>query len=93
MTILDLPIHVDHSAERISTHNGGATIDFNGNEEQRREAMRFYEQAPAMARALIGEMDPDGHVIACGNGGSSPDDCSPRCRRVVAVLRDAGILP
>lgn len=56
------------------------------------DARPLIAAAPDMARALLSELDPDGHVIACGNGGDSPDDCSPRCRKVTAALRKAGVL-
>lgn len=77
MSILDYPIRVDHEAERISVFDGGATLDFNGNEQLRREAMLFYERSPAAFRLLL----------ALYNGGAvSRDDAG-------AVLRDAGVLP
>jgi hypothetical protein len=52
----------------------------------------LFAAAPDMARALAGELDPDGHVIACGNGGATPEDCSARCRKVTTALRKAGVL-
>lgn len=57
------------------------------------DVARLIAAVPDMARALLGEMDPDGHVIACGNESSNPDDCSPRCRRVTAALRKGGVTP
>lgn len=64
-----------------------------GSAAARDERARFIAAAPDMARALMGDLDPDGHVIACGNGGSDPEDCSPRCRKVTAALRKAVVLP
>ena len=80
MTILDQPIRVDHEAERISVFNGGASLDVNGNEQLRREAMRFYEQWPRAARLL--------QRIA-------EDKRTPveLVASAEAVLRDAGVLP
>lgn len=82
MTILDYPIRVDHEAERITTHNGGASLDFNGNEAQRREAMRFYEQAPKMA-ALLKRLDS-------ANGFDATSTAFMGAVR--NALRDAGVL-
>lgn len=77
MSLIDHPIRVDRVAERISVFNGGATLDFNGNEALRREAMAFYEQTPKMALILR---------ALCSGGGVSKADAE-------AVLRDAGVLP
>lgn len=86
MTILDQPIRVDREAERISVFGGSVSIDFNGNEEKRREAMRFYEQAPAAFRLLL-EM----HAVE-----GLPQTAEYRrslTEQRDAVLRDAGVLP
>lgn len=83
MTILDLPIRVDREAERISVFNGGASLDFNGNEEKRREAMCFYEQAPKMAD-LLKRLDSSNGFDATSTA---------YIVAVRTVLRDAGVLP
>lgn len=80
MTIIDYPIRVDREAERISVFNGGASLDFNGNEAQRREAMRFYEQAPEAFRCLL-------DFYKNYEMGAGPD------ARMEAILRDAGVMP
>jgi len=96
MTILDYPIRVDREAERISTHNGGASIDFNGNEAQRREAMRFYEQAPRAMRLLLGLAEVvcelSTGLDTCAVHGVPPDEQCPSCQSK-SVLRDAWVLP
>lgn len=80
MTILDYPIRVDREAERIITHNGNVTLDFNGNEQLRREAMRFYGQAPEAFRCLL-------DFYKNYEMGTGPDS------RMESILRDAGVLP
>lgn len=50
--LLDVPWVVNEEAERISTHGGMASVDFNGAEKERREAMRLVAQAQEMAKAL-----------------------------------------
>lgn len=48
--------------------------------------------APKMARELLGMLDEDGHIQACGNGGEDPENCSPACFRIRNVLYEAGVL-
>lgn len=96
MSILDYPIRVDNEAERIITHNGGATLDFNGNEVQRREAMRLFGQIERFARIAL-----DAAEVVCEDRASSADascerlvfdaQCGP-CR-ARSVPRNAGVLP
>jgi hypothetical protein len=38
-----------------------------------------YDNAKAAALVALRGEDLDGHIAACGNGGSDPDDCSPAC--------------
>lgn len=80
MSLLNHPIRVDREAERISVFNGGASLDFNGNEALRREALRFYEQAPAAFRLLL-------DFYKNYELGAGPD------AQMAAVLRDAGVIP
>lgn len=81
MSILDKEIRVNHETERISVFNGAATLDFNGAEKERREAMRFYEKAPEMALLLRIIRD-----VLKDAGGSDPS-----VEYIDKVLRDAGV--
>ncbi|WNM70209.1 hypothetical protein [Myxococcus phage Mx1] len=60
---------------------------FRGDEE----LVQFIAAAPDMARALIGLLDADGHIQACGNGGDDSENCSPACLRVRLAVYKAGI--
>lgn len=78
--LLDVPWVVNEEAERISTHGGLATVDFNGTEKERREAMRLVAQAPKMARLLrdfLKNYEMGQHVDV----------------QIESVLRDAGMIP
>ena len=59
--LLDVPWVVNEEAERISTHGGLGSIDFNGAEKERREAMRLVAQTQAMAHALLAQGYTDGN--------------------------------
>lgn len=88
------PIHKQEWRD-IGGPCGGRIVNEHGDviaDEVEESAGPIVAAAPDMARALLGELDPDGHVIACGNGGDDPCDCSPRCQRVTDALRKAGLL-
>lgn len=77
--LLDVPWAVNEESERISTHGGLASLDFNGTVPERREAMRLVAQAQEMARLIR-------DVREHGMAGARWDERSER------VLRDAGVL-
>lgn len=85
--LLDVPWVVNQESERISTHGGLGSIDFNGAEKERREAMRLVAQAQAMARILLRH--------AAGYGGhncpTTAQECDV-CKPIEDVLNAAGLL-
>ena len=54
--------------------------------------IRLASKAPKRARALMELLEEDGHIEACGNGGEDPEDCSPKCFQLRALLYEAGVL-
>lgn len=103
--LLDVPWVVNEGSERISTHGGLATIDFNGSVTERRETMRLVAQAQEMAKALMplantqcerGRTDCAAfeafmRTAEPGYASYTAERCPP-CR-ALSVLRAAGVLP
>lgn len=78
--LLDEPWVVNEEAERISTHGGLGSIDFNGAEKERREAMRLVAQTQAMA-SVLRDLYENYECGACADA------------MMGAVLRAAGVIP
>lgn len=54
---------------------------------------QLWSAAPEMARALLSDLNENGHVTNCPNWYSEHTDCNERCKRTRAVLAKAGVLP
>lgn len=56
-----------------------------------REFSELFAAAPDMARALLAELDPDGHTEKCGWVGLGREGCTPRCARIRSALQKARV--